>query len=565
MCAIILFIGTYIFRENYYSIGTLFIALLCLNLVYVLNHVGHLVAARILTLAISNLTILVVSIYDRPGAPYPFMAAVGLAYLLFDFNEKKQRYISAFFPVVGWFVYDLFFEQPVWTDPFHYMVILVTFFLIIIPLNIFKRITHSYEQQLHQSVDKLDDTKNQLLAQNEELLQTTEQLIQTQDQAQKSEKEAQTASKAKSLFLSHMSHEMRTPLNAIIGFTDILKQSIIINKEEKKYFESIRYSAKHLSNILKDVLEISRIEQGKIELHPSKFSLPKLLDELKQNMTFSCSAKGIQFLLAKESSLPDIVYQDASKLNQILLNLCGNATKFTDVGQVKVSVIIEKEESKKWFIKFTISDTGIGIPKDRLNDIFKNFVQINQNPKLGGTGLGLSITKQLVTSLGGTLTATSVLNKGSKFIVTLPFEKVFEHSANNEEGQSININDIPKGKNILVVEDNEMNLMLLLQLLKPLNATIKTAEDAENALKLFNETDFDLLLTDIQLPGMTGIEMVKSLREENTNIPPVIAITADVSYDMHQKIKAEQICERVTKPINRQQLVNALHNCLKNK
>lgn len=396
----------------------------------------------------------------------------------------------------------------------------------------------------------------------EELSKTIQELDISYNDLKEAKEKSEVASKAKSKFLSHMSHEIRTPLNAIIGFTEVLKHDSPDQETISKNLDSILYSANHLNRIIKDILDISKIEQGKINTHNTHFDLSHLLKELENNTGKLCREKGIEFKINITKNTPTSLYTDESKLNQILLNICTNAYKFTEKGSIKIDVHSTKLLKEKHQFQFKITDTGRGIEKDKIDSIFKNFTQLNYNPQTGGTGLGLSITKQLVRHLNGNIEVDSKKGHGTIFLITLPIQ-----SPKKEAPQLTEQHDFSDlTKSLLIIEDNELNQLLLKQLLKPINGTKDFVYTAEDALRKIHKNQYDLIISDIQLPGMNGLEMIKKLNLENPNFnTPIIVITADVSEDIKQSINRMENCDIITKPIQRNELNKILFEKIGNK
>ena len=410
--------------------------------------------------------------------------------------------------------------------------------------------------ELEEAKTKLQDYSNTLENKVEErtteLKRTIHALDNSYNDLIKTKEKAEVASKAKSKFLSHMSHEIRTPLNAIIGFTEVIKHDNPEQETINKNLDSILYSANHLNRIIKDILDISRIEQGKINTHNTAFNLERLTTELHNNVHESCKKKEIYFHVNIHKNTPKNLYGDDSKINQILLNICNNAIKFTHSGGITIDITSNKLINKKHQFIIQITDTGIGIPKDKIKSIFKNFTQLHNDPQIGGTGLGLSITKQLVRHLNGNIEVDSTIGKGSTFLISLPIEEI----ATTHSNETIKSIELPKSeKRILVIEDNDLNTLLILQLLKPINGTKDTATTAEDGYQKIQDTNYDLIITDIQLPGMSGLEMIKKIKQENKNFKtPFIVITADVSEELQTEVKNIDNCDLITKPIQRDKL-----------
>ncbi len=362
------------------------------------------------------------------------------------------------------------------------------------------------------------------------------------------QKELIIAQKAKDLFFATMSHEIRTPMNAILGVSDLLNSSKKLNDENKELCQILKFSSKHLMSIVNDVLDISKIQGGKINVQNVEFNLKELIFTVNRIFYFQALEKGIDQKSDVCSNIPEIIIGDPNRLTQILVNLLNNAIKFTSEGFVKIICTIDSEiendDNQKIFIKFEIIDTGIGINKEDFVKLFVDFQQANNliSSKYGGTGLGLSISKMIANVLGGTIKCESKIREGSNFYFTLPFQ-----IANNESGILKNKEDIIDGNNymndltILIVDDNKINQIIaekiLLRELKYCKCI--TANNGQEAVDVIEKEDIDVVLMDIKMPILDGYEATEIIRA-NTNLfkrsTPIIAMTACVGEE--ERIKA---------------------------
>ncbi|AEJ60864.1 PAS/PAC sensor hybrid histidine kinase [Spirochaeta thermophila DSM 6578] len=377
--------------------------------------------------------------------------------------------------------------------------------------------------------------------------------------------EAERAMRAKSEFLANMSHEIRTPLNAIIGFTDLLASSFPSGKEAS-YLDAIRSSGKNLLMLINDILDLSKIEAGKMTLSYSPVDLRSFIEEIANIFRTQVENKGLSFILDYAPALPPTVEIDELRLRQVLFNLIGNAIKFTEQGHVKVQVrgTLHTEESK---VDLTISveDTGIGIRPEEREAIFQSFHQSSgqDSRKYGGTGLGLTISKRLVEMMGGTISVESEYGKGTTFTVRIPDLTCSAErtaSATEETG-----GDVPmyEGKVILVVDDKELNRTLLKEYLAPTGATVIEASNGQEALSRAETHPPDLILMDIRMPVMDGLTFIKEYyRDPSHRHIPVIALTASVLKERHEEFLKNGFVEVLTKPIQRDTLFSTLRSFL---
>lgn len=373
------------------------------------------------------------------------------------------------------------------------------------------------------------------------------------------------ATKAKSEFLANMSHEVRTPLNGIMGMASLLKETPL-TPEQAKYVEILKNSADNLLVIVNDVLDFSKIEANKMSLEKIDFKIKSLIEDVCHILAPVALKKELTFQAELHSQLPEVVSGDPTRLRQILMNLVNNALKFTPKG----SVVIKVSPVDQNKIKFEVKDSGIGIPKDSLNEIFVPFSQVDTSTtrQFGGTGLGLSICRQLVELMGGQLEVESEVNKGSTFSFIIELNQVSSSrltEAKPKSGASVDelsaklINEKLK---ILLVDDNEENRFLILTYLKKFPFTIDIAENGEIALEKMKQTTYDIVLMDIQMPIMDGLEATKLYRTwEKTQRQTstfIVALSAHALADEMKK-SLDAGCDRhITKPIKKITLFETL-------
>ena len=374
----------------------------------------------------------------------------------------------------------------------------------------------------------------------------------------KAKKDAEKAAKVKADFLSNMSHEIRTPMNAIMGLTEILLDSDF-KGQDKENLEAIKQSAVNLMVIINDILDFSRIDAGKVVLENISFNLPKRLQLIEKTIDTRAKKAGIDFSIQCPNSIPQLLIGDPFRLNQILLNFLSNAVKFTHKGIVKLVVSLEELVGDKISIRFAVSDTGIGISKDKLSSIFQSFTQANvyTTRKYGGTGLGLAISQKLTMLMGGKIDVSSEVGKGSTFTVVIPFKisddsnKIVE-SARRQFDKSLN--DI----RVLVVEDQMINQMVIKQILNKWKTPHEIASDGEEAIKILAEKDFDIVCMDLQMPVMDGYEAARLIRTKKVNVRnhdiPIIALSADALPETRKRVLDAGMNDYLTKPPNLEEL-----------
>ncbi|MCM8526194.1 MAG: ATP-binding protein, partial [Lentisphaeraceae bacterium] len=391
-----------------------------------------------------------------------------------------------------------------------------------------------------------------------------EELVKTRTaELETAKDEAESANRAKSSFLANMSHEIRTPMNAILGFAQILHQ-MENDEEKKKFLASIITGGKTLLSIINDILDLSKIEAGKFSLMLSQASVKTILDETCTILNNEAANKNIELNYKIDETFPQMVIVDELRLRQILINLVGNAVKFTDIGSVSLSARYSYIDELKKFVSISIdiTDTGIGISEDEQESIFNDFVQSErQGDKLyQGTGLGLAICRKLILLMNGKLEVESQINKGSTFRVTLPKIEVSEIMVEDEDylGSLANAYLNFEASKVLLVDDNEENLNFIYKLLEGHNLILEKAVNGEEAIKIAQEFCPSLILMDLKMPKLNGYQAAETIRSNpHTAKIPILAISASIVDDKADSFKT-LFDDFIPKPVSSDKLFKSL-------
>ena len=381
----------------------------------------------------------------------------------------------------------------------------------------------------------------------------------------KAKQEAEAANKSKSVFLANMSHEIRTPLNAIIGFSQLMNRDKQLSASQKEYNVSIIRAGEHLLALINDILELSKVEAGRVVINPANIDLYSLLDDIQMIFKERAKSKKLQFIFEKSSDLTRYVFADEGKLRQIFVNLIGNALKFTDEGGVAVRTRIDKVSDDSSQLVVEVQDSGPGIAENEMHQLFVNFEQTSSGINKGsGTGLGLALSRELAILMGGGITVTSEVGKGS----------VFTFRVDIKEGDSAALETVtPKGVigidqgeqiyRILVVDDKKENLKVAVTLLQIVGFQTKEAVNGEDAIEKFNEWSPDLVLMDMRMPVMDGYEATRRIKAtEKGRQTPVVALTASTFEDELKRIDSLGLQGYIRKPFRENELFGTIGKLL---
>lgn len=375
--------------------------------------------------------------------------------------------------------------------------------------------------------------------------------------AEDATKTAEDAVKSKQQFLSNMSHEIRTPMNAIIGFTKVVLKTELTAKQ-KEYLTAIKISGDALIVLINDILDLAKVDAGKMIFEKTPFKLALSVTAMLHLFETKIQEKNLKLITNYDKRIPEVLVGDPTRLHQIVLNLVSNAVKFTNKGKILVSVQLLSQDDEKVSIEFSVSDSGIGVPVDKMEKIFENFQQAYSGSSniYGGTGLGLAIAKQLVESQGGNIKVKSEVNKGATFSFVLDFEKTTAEAV--LEPEIIELSRDIKDTKILVVEDMELNQLLMKTLLDDFGFECDITANGKLAIEKLRTKTYDIILMDLQMPEMDGFEATEYIRNTMKSQIPIIALTADVTTVDVEKCKAVGMNDYMAKPVDERLLYSKL-------
>ncbi len=431
-------------------------------------------------------------------------------------------------------------------------------------IRVVESLTYSYIEAARRfrAEEALRSANKDIEIKNTKLLDINTELNQAIERANKLAAEAEAANKSKSEFLSNMSHEIRTPMNGVIGMTSLLIDTNL-DKEQRDFVSSIQSSANSLLAIINDILDISKIEAGKLDIEIVEFDLRVTLEETLDMLAFRAQEKGLEFIFMIDPEVPSFLRGDPGRLRQIVINLANNAIKFTLKGEILIQTTLEHEDSRFVTLKFLFKDTGIGIAEDRISHIFEPFTQADASMarKFGGTGLGLNIAKKLAEMMGGTIEVESRLNEGSSFWFTAVFEKVSSQKAIFTKNYQTVLN-----KKVLIVDDNKTNRMYLTTLLKSWKCLYDEAQSADETLEKLKSAakkkePFHIAVLDTQIGLVGGVELAKMIKDDPLleDIRLVMMASVGKRGDVN-RLKKIGFSAFLTKPVKQ----SLLHDCLTN-
>lgn len=388
--------------------------------------------------------------------------------------------------------------------------------------------------------------------------------IQREKELELARQKAEEAEKTQEHFLAHVSHEIRTPLNGIMGMTGLLKETAL-TEEQEDYVKIIFNSSETLLYLINDLLDTAKIKAGKISLEHIEFNLKKTIAKTVSGLQYRAKEKGLEFITKMAGEIPDVLMGDPYRLTQILLNLLVNSIKFTATGSVTLATSMIRKDKELVWIQFDVRDTGIGIPSDKIDGLFKEFNQVHTDTtrKYGGTGLGLHITEKLVKLQNGFITVTSELGGGSCFSIQIPYA----YNDNESSAPGVNTSQLKgnelKGLTILSVEDNEINQKVTGRILQKANANALFAANGKEAIASLKQHPVDLVLMDLMMPEMDGFEATEIIRKELKLNMPIIVLTGTALKTEQERCMDIGASAYLTKPFSAFDLLNLINNLLK--
>ncbi len=414
----------------------------------------------------------------------------------------------------------------------------------------------------------ISERETERISKEQAMMLANSELEKTMLALKEAKEAAEASSTAKTAFLANVSHEIRTPLGAILGFSELILTQTVSEQERKKIYEIIKRNGGQLLNVINDILDLSKIEAGKFEMQKVTVLIDDILEDIRSTTDSEAVKKGITLRLTTESNVPKKIYTDPLRLRQILVNVVGNAMKFTDQGSVDIFVksVIDKDGKNK--IAFIVRDTGIGIPSDKVKDLFSPFTQVDfsSTRRFAGTGLGLSLSKRLAMALGGGVELVkTTLGQGSEFKVLIDPGDAVQIELSEKQLKTITMEQQQKNKRlpnlthkkILLVDDSADNQSLFTYYMKSVGAEVEVANNGIEAIQKVHNGQYDIILMDLQMPEMDGYDATRTLRKEGYK-KPIIALSAHAMKAVRERCLASGFDEYISKPIDRKSLVEVL-------
>ncbi|MFV1883011.1 MAG: ATP-binding protein [Balneola sp.] len=537
-------------------------------LIPILAKQGFVKTAKMLLIAYIDIGVVILSSVFGSDAMIQafFIPAMGLSILLFDVKNILLRNLSIFMSVASYFILDyIIFDRIYFTEDgfsvIRWSVLTAAFVTTWLIFNTFSE----YKEAAEVKTIELLDTEKEL---NKELSVNQDRLKKNIKELEEARQALEQSTKAKSEFLATMSHEIRTPMNAIMGMTHLLQKDDP-REDQLEALSILDFSGKTLLTLIDDVLDFSKIEAGRLEMESIEFDLGRLVNTIIESFKVMAKNKGLELKSEMGPGVQNFLIGDPSRLTQILNNLISNALKFTEKGEVELLVMQTDDWEKKVRIEFSVSDTGIGIPKERMLTIFESFTQASGSTKrlYGGTGLGLTISKQLTELQGGKLWLDSEEGQGSTFYVALEFGKgEGKELSDAKASKAFGNTQALKGKHILLAEDNLVNQKVMKRFLERWEVNMTIVDNGKQAVEALKKTSFDLVLMDLQMPKMDGYEAttkIRALSDPSRREVPIVALTAAALQEVKEKVYASGMNDFVTKPFNPVELQQKLADLIK--